>query len=120
MAEVGETALNGLFRTIELKPNTVSPDCEGVLEDEVECIAETLEYYLDPALKFYLSLELSMRLPTDDKVKTVSFQTKSTALLQAMKIKKEIRKHIKDIVKDVEKYIRNGSGWLVENVKTIS
>ena len=119
VAEVGESALNGLFRMVELKPNTVSPDYEGVLEDEVKHIAETLEDRLDPALKFYISLELSMRLPTDDKEKTVSFQTKSTALLQAMRIEKEIGKHIKDIVKDVEKYIRNGSGWVVENVKTI-
>ena len=119
IAESGQIALKGLFRIIELKPHANSPDYEGVLQEEIERIVEILDSRMDPSLKFYIALELDMRLPTDDSTKVISFQTRSTALLASMDFKKEVEKHIKELVKDVENYIRNGSGWLVENVKTI-
>ena len=119
LSQSGTSALNGLFRIVEVKPNSISPDYEGILEDEMDHIIEILDNRMDPALKFYMSIELDMRLPTDDSTKVVTFQTKSSALLQAMDFKEEVGKHINEIVEDVDKYIRNGSGWLVENVKTI-
>ena len=55
-----ETALGGLFRIVTIKPPTESSDYIGVLEDEMEHIKEILEFRLDPALKFYLTMKLDM------------------------------------------------------------
>ena len=114
-----ETALGGLFRIVKIKPQIETSDYIGVLEDEMEHIKEILEFYLDPALKFYLTLNLDvLKLITEEK-KTATFNTSATPLLQSDDTAEEIKKHIDRLDNKVDEFIRNGSGWVVENVKQI-
>ena len=113
----------GLFRLVNFIPNTNSPDYEGVLEDETQHIIEILSNRLDldTGLKFYISIELNMsRLIMDETNKVTTFQTGSSMLLKTMDIEKEVKEHITLLISKIEKYIRNGSGWLVDNVKMIN
>ena len=114
-----ETALGGLFRIVKIKPQIETSDYIGVLEDEIEHIKDILEFYLDPALKFYLTLKLDViKLITDEK-KTATFNTSATPLLQLDDTSKEIKKHIDRLDTKVDEFLRNGSGWVVENIKQI-
>ena len=120
VVEPGRSALQGLFKIVEMKPSSVTPDYEGVLEDEVDSMIKILDRGMDPAVKFYISMELNMKLPTDDNTKVAFFQTRSTTLLKSMDFKEEVESHIKSLVFKIEKYRENGSGWLVEGVSAIN
>ena len=114
------SAINGGFVMIEIKPSYKSSDYEGVLEDESVHIYDILKDRMESGLKFYMSLEADMKLPSDESTKPASFQSTSSVLLQTSDINEEIKEHIKQLVKKIEEYLRNGSGWMVENVRMIN
>ena len=68
---------------------------------------------MESGLKFYMSLEADMKLPSDESTKPASFQSTSSVLLQTSDINEEIKEHIKQLVKKIEEYLRNGSGWML-------
>ena len=74
---------------------------------------------METGLKFYITMELEMKQPLDDSTKLVYFQTSSSPILKTTKIIDVVKKHTTHIVEKVEKYVRNGSGFLVENVYMI-
>ena len=112
--------VDGLFRLVNFIPNTKSPDYEGVLEDEAQHIVEILNNRLETGLKFYISIELNMSRAMDENNKVTTFQTSSSTLLKTTDTEKEVKEHITLLISKIEKYIRNGSGWLVDNVKMIN
>ena len=116
----GFSAISGLFRIVEVKPTSPSPDYEGALEDQIEHITDILEDRLETGLKFYISMELDMKRPTDESTKLVFFQTRSTAILATTNIEEEVKKHAAHLTDKIEKYLRYGSGWLVESVRKLN
>ena len=117
--DTDKVAIGGLFRIVKLQPSISSPDYEGVLEGEVDHMVDILDNRIEIGLKFYISLEVNMKLPSDELTKVINFQSSATILIQETQIKKEVQEHIRDIILKIERYMKNGSGWLVENVKTI-
>ena len=65
-----------------------------VLEDKIEHIADILENRLETGIKFYISMELDMKRPTDESTKLVFFQTRSTTILAITHIEEEVKKHV--------------------------
>ena len=120
VADYDETAIDGLFRIVELKTDIASPDFEGVLTSEIDCISDILETRMDPALKFYIGLQLNMKRPIDTETSVVSFQSKSTAVLPADNRTEIINNHIAVLIERIEKFCSHGSGWTVEGVKSIN
>ena len=120
VADYDETAIDGLFRIVELKTDIASPDFEGVLTSEIDCISDILETRMDPALKFYIGLQLNMKRPIDTETSVVSFQSKSTAVLPADNRTEIINGHIAVLIERIEKFCSHGSGWTVEGVKSIN
>ena len=114
-----ETALGGLFRIVKIKPQTETSDYIGVLEDEMEHIKEILEFRLDPALKFYLTMKLDVIKVIEGETKIANFSTSATPLHEGDYFIGEIKKHINGLDIEVDKYVRNGSGWVVESVRQI-
>ena len=113
-------AIGGLFSIVTIEPKIKSFDYDGIMEDEVDHIAEILDDRMVTALKFYISIELEMSRLTDDTIKIVTFQTRSSTLLKTMDAVTEVKEHIKLIDSKIDKYIRNGSGWTVESVRVIN
>ena len=115
------TALGGLFRIVSVKPNENTVDFEGRMMDEIQHIADILENRLETGLKFYLSVELNMSKMEEgeDVRKVVNFQTTATMLLQSTNIKEKVEEHIFRLMPKIERYIRNGSGWIVMGLKNI-
>ena len=117
-SEGGITAIGGTFRVTSMTPKMRSVDYEGVLEDELDHLSDILELRMEIGLKFYISVELKMHRITDEETKKiVTFQTNSSALLKPQPIKEEVAKHFVILVEKIERYIRNGSGWMIENVE---
>ena len=113
------TAINGLFRIVTIEPLVKTDDFIGFLEEELEHIKEILEFRIKPALKFYLTLKLGMVKLTSEERKIVTFNTSATPLLEGDDAIVEIKKHVDRLDEKVDKYIQNGSGWIVEDVKQL-
>ena len=115
------TALDGLFRIVSVKPKENTVDFEGGMMDEVQHIADILENRLETCLKFYLSVELNMikMVEGENVSKLVNFHTSPTVLLQSTNIKEKVQEHINLIIPKIERYIKNGSGWIVSGLKNI-
>ena len=113
-------AIDGLFRIVTIVPKIKTFDYEGFMEDEVDHIVETISNQMDSGLKFYISIELYMRHLIDDTAKIATFQTRSTVLLRGMDIEPVVREHMNLIDIKIDKYIQNGSGWTVDNVKAMN
>ncbi|MCP4486658.1 MAG: hypothetical protein GY820_04960 [Gammaproteobacteria bacterium] len=113
-------AIDGLFRIVRIEPKNKTPDYYGIMEDESDHIVDILNNTMVTALKFYISIELNMSQLLEGISKIVTFQTRSTILLKAMDPEAEVREHIDLLDSKVDKYINNGSGWLVDNVRVIN
>ena len=114
------TAIGGTFRVVSIKPKTTSRDYEGILEDELPHIRDILKSRMETGLKFYISIELKMsRINDKDNKKLIKFQTSSQTLFRGESMKQAISKHIVMLVEKIELYVRNGSGWNIENAEEI-
>ena len=49
-----------------------------------------------------------------------AFNTKATPLLLTDELRPSLQTHYNKLVGQIEKFIRNGSGWAVDNVSCIS
>ena len=114
-----ETMLDGLFRIVTIEPLAKTDDFIGFLEDELEHIKEILEFRMKPALKFYLTLKLGMIKLLSEERKVAIFNTSATPLLEGNDTILEIKKHADRLDQKVDKYMQNGSGWIVEDVKQL-
>ena len=113
------TAIDGLFRIVAIEPLVKTDDFIGFLEEELEHIKEILEFRMKPALKFYLTLNLVMIKLTSEERKIATFNTSATPLLEGDDVIVEIKKHVDRLDEKVERYMQNGSGWVVEDVKQL-
>ena len=112
------SALNGLFRIIEIKPRSNSFDYEVVLLGEISRITEILKMNLKTRMKFYLSVEVNM--VSHDVSKLTYFQSENSLLDKSTDIENEVQRHITEIFTQVDEYVQHGSGWVMENVHRIN
>ena len=116
-----ETALDGAFRIISIKPDTKSGDFVGVIEDEYEHIEEILMMRMSPAVKFYLSIRLKMtKMVGEGEDKIGTFNTSATLLLPEVDILPVLKSHAEILEVKVDNYLQNGSGWVVDSVDQIN
>ena len=112
------SALNGLFKIIELKPRSNSFDYEVVLLGEISRIVEILKINLKTRIKFYITVEVNMENHNISKL--VYFHSTNSLLDKSMDVVEEVQRHIGEIFIDIEEYVQHGSGWLMENIYGIN
>ena len=95
-------------------------DHEGVLNDHKDQIAQTLKSLITTGLKFYLGAQVKMLKQINCNTIDVYFSTSATILLKSSNIPESVQHHINMLVDKIDNYIRNGSGWIVDNVNHLS
>ena len=61
---------------------------------------------------------MSKRVTDDNMVKT--FSTRASPLLLTYELQPSLQRHYNKLVGQIEKLIRNGSGWAVDKITSIS
>ena len=116
------SALGGLFKMIEIVPtadnNWSVPDC---LESEKDRITDILETQLEilNAIKFHLSIEVSMFKMIDDGQNLGNFRAGSSELLESSDISALIDSQCETLIMKMDKFVRNGSGWVMDSLRKI-
>ena len=113
-----DSALNGLFRIIEIIPRSESFDYEMVLLSELSRIVEVLKNNLKTRIKFYISVDVNME--KEGITKLVYFQSQNSLVDKSVDIVEELHRHIAEILEEIEEYVQHGSGWQMENVYRIN
>ena len=119
--DVTQSAIDDCFKIIQLRTNNKSWDFELVLQGEkariVQVIRENLTSY--KALKFYISLNLSVSKEIEDLASLANFRGNSAIICESTSIDKVLEDQIEKLVSQIDEYTRNGSGWVTRNVVDI-
>jgi hypothetical protein len=117
-----QSAVNGLFKMIEITPSTNTWDFENVLDTEKQHILNILAQQLNhlKAFKFFLSVKLGMhKLIHEADISLTNFRTSSSIVLQTTDLEQIISDHMNMLKDKIDTFLRGGSGFIVDHVKVI-
>ena len=120
--EVTQTALEGRFLVYQLKVQEDTANYEGVLLNNLARINNCLDLYRErhfKTLKFNLTCRVEMSKLIHGEEKSAYFATTMTHVLLATDTTASVRMHVEQLIEKISKYIRDGSGWVVNGVTGI-
>ena len=91
-----------------------------MLLNELEHIEDVNRTRLGTGLKFYLGIDVNMSKLVGDDAKVTNFQNSASTLLQTSNIQQELIKYSDALVDKIDKYLINGSGWVVDSVESMN
>ena len=118
------SSINGKFRMYVLKPEVNSPDYEDVLMDICPRIVEVIQHQPFSRLKFSLAMtllggKLVEDEPQDVTVRTTALESVITKNHSCEGIEEAVMKHINQIIDKIDKYVGNGSGWVIDQTAEV-
>ena len=95
-------------------------DFEGVLIANQDRISTILQELTTPGVKVYISLVLEMKKTLDDVLATAVFNSPTKVFIPMTNVSAEVGDMFPTILEKVDKYLRNGSGYIVHRVLNLN